>query len=181
MSSTLADVNIFEEYLEYWDEDFDPRWRPVGERLAERTRVPGPESAQLGECSIYPILEQPDAPWAKAGSILIWRSVFRRPGPGGVTLGGLLMDDSVYCGTLQGCNADDLAQSDLSWASYRLTDHEPVAALADFFADWLLEQLAVSVDELIDRKSGSLARAAERARTRRTLFGWARRARSGVS
>jgi hypothetical protein len=84
----------------------------------------------------------------KAGSILIWRSVFRRSGPGGVTLAGLLMDDSIYCGTLQACNPDDLYQSDLSWTSYRLTDRESEAALADFFADWLLEQLAKPVDEL---------------------------------
>lgn len=175
-------MNIFEEYLEYWDEDFDPRWRPVDERLAERTRVPGAESAQLDRCRIYPILQQEDAPWVKSGSILIWRSVFRPSGQGGVTLAGLMMDNSVYCGTLQGCNLDDLYQSDLSWASYRLTDRESEAALADFFADWLLEQLARSVDELIDRKTISIRSqkriADERAQSQptgkspRTSFQW---------
>lgn len=75
---------------------------------------------------------------------------------GGLSLGGLLMGDAVYCGTLLGCSSDDLFRADLSWAFYRLAEHETEAVLADFFADWLLEQVAKPVDDLISHKRASL-------------------------
>jgi hypothetical protein len=148
-------MNIFEEYLDDWE--FDLRWRPFVARLAEHTSQLGPGGEFLEECAIWPIVYPGEDPasWMQA-PIVIWRDVLRPIGKGGVSLGAVLRDDSIACGTVYGGGPDDLDQADLSWASYRLAVGESSGVLADFFADWLLGEMAVSVDELIERRTAHI-------------------------
>jgi hypothetical protein len=147
--SRLPGVNIFEEYLEAGD--FDPRWRPVLERLGERAHRPGAEGERISACAIWE-LEEEAGPAGQGNPILVWRGVYRPGGNGGVDLGGVLSGDSIACGTVSGHCLEDLDAADLTWASYRMAEGESLRVLADFFTDWLLEQMDRPVDDLLDRR-----------------------------
>jgi len=159
VTDTVGAVNIFEEVLDEWD--LDERWRPLVERLAERTRRPGWEGEQLDLCAIWPVVEQGDDPEDDPDApVLIWRDI-----QGGVSVGALLSGDSVACGTLNGHCPDDIPGADLTWFVHRLEPGESTAVLADLFADWLISVLKVPVRTLLERRPAYV-------RANMDRFGW---------
>ncbi|MBR7839415.1 hypothetical protein KDL01_39515 [Actinospica durhamensis] len=137
-------MNIFEEVLDEWD--LDERWRPMVERLAERTRRPGHQGEQLERCAIEAVVEEGNGQNAET-PVLVWRDI-----KGGFTVGAVLTGDSIACGTLNGHCPDDLYGADLTWASYRLEAGESTAVFADFFADWLVNMSKVPARKILKRR-----------------------------
>lgn len=146
-------MNIFEEYLEDWEE-LDPHWRPVVERLARRTDQAGIEGGRFEDCAVCAIWSRREGEDAWMGKpMLIWCDLPRQTGGGGITLGAVFRGASVICGTLNGHCPDDLRGADLSWASYETAEGESVEVLGDFFADWFLDQMHLPVETLEERRS----------------------------
>lgn len=138
-------VNIFEEVLDEWD--LDERWRPLVERLAERTRRPGYDGEQLDRCAIWAVVEEGNGQSAET-PVLIWCDI-----EGGFTVGAVLTGDSIACGTLNGHCPDDIRGADLTWASSRLEAGESTAVFADFFADWLISMVKVPARRILKRRN----------------------------
>jgi hypothetical protein len=137
-------VNVFEEALDEWD--LDERWRPMVERLAERTRRPGYDGEQLDRCAIWAVVEEGNGQSAET-PVLIWRDI-----KGGFTVGAVSTGDSIACGMLNGHCPDDIYGADLTWASYRLKAGESTAVFADFFTDWLIKMLKVPARKILKRR-----------------------------
>jgi hypothetical protein len=149
-------VNIFEEVLDEWD--LDERWRPLVERLAERTRRPGREGEHLDRCAIEAVVVEGTGQGAEA-PVLIWCEV-----KGGFTVGAVLTGDRIACGTLNGHCPDDLFGADLTWARSRLKAGESSSVFADFFADWLIKMSKVPARKILKRRGAFLTANRDRSR-----------------
>lgn len=123
-------MDSFEEYLDDWG--FDDKWRPVVQRLHERTRTWPTQLLSPDDFAICEALEE-----GSAVGLLIWADLIdtRPPSHVGMTLAARVDDQGLRCGRVEPSRPDDLSSADLTWF-IRPIRLDALEQTADDLLDW---------------------------------------------